>query len=73
MSPISPMRVAADSPPLTPDAAAPLASDLAAEMTRRALRTVAFEAHEMSVERHQELALVGISHIAHLALEFGSL
>ena len=29
---------------------------LAAEMTRRALRTVAFEAHEMSVERHAELA-----------------
>ncbi len=29
---------------------------LAAEMTSRALRTVAFEAHEMSVERHQELA-----------------
>ena len=29
---------------------------LAAEMTRRAWRTVAFEAHEMSVERHQELA-----------------
>ena len=25
-------------------------------MTSRALRTVAFEAHEMSVERHQELA-----------------
>jgi Xaa-Pro aminopeptidase len=29
---------------------------LAAEMTRRGLRTVAFEAHEMSVERHRELA-----------------
>ena len=29
---------------------------LAAEMTSRALRTVAFEAHEMSVERHAELA-----------------
>jgi len=29
---------------------------LAAEMTRRALGTVAFEAHEMSVERHAELA-----------------
>ena len=29
---------------------------LAAEMTSRGLRTVAFEAHEMSVERHQELA-----------------
>ena len=29
---------------------------LATEMTRRALRTVAFEAHEMSVERHAELA-----------------
>ena len=29
---------------------------LAAEMTRRALRTVAFEAHEMSVERHAGLA-----------------
>src|SRR6516225_4655575 len=29
---------------------------LAAEMTRRALRTVAVEAHEMSVERHAELA-----------------
>ncbi len=29
---------------------------LAAEMTRRGLRTVAFEAHEMSVERHAELA-----------------
>ena len=29
---------------------------LAAEMTRRALRAVAFEAHEMSVERHAELA-----------------
>ena len=29
---------------------------LAAEMIRRALRTVAFEAHEMSVERHAELA-----------------
>ena len=29
---------------------------LAAEMTRRALRTVAFEAHEMSVDRHGELA-----------------
>src|SRR5579863_1780532 len=29
---------------------------LAAEMTRRSLRTVAFEAHEMSVERHAELA-----------------
>src|SRR6266581_2896312 len=28
---------------------------LAAEMTSRALRTVAFEAHEMSVERHAEL------------------
>src|ERR1700722_19048905 len=28
---------------------------LAAEMTRRALRTMAFEAHEMSVERHAEL------------------
>ena len=31
---------------------------LAAEMTRRSLRTVAFEAHEMSVERHAELAAV---------------
>ena len=29
---------------------------LAAEMTRRALRTVAVEAHEMSVDRHAELA-----------------
>ena len=29
---------------------------LAAEMTRRALRTVAVEAHEMSVERHAALA-----------------
>jgi len=29
---------------------------LAAEMTSRALSTVAFEAHEMSVERHAELA-----------------
>src|SRR5580704_14209364 len=29
---------------------------LATEVTRRALRTVAFEAHEMSVERHAELA-----------------
>jgi Xaa-Pro aminopeptidase len=29
---------------------------LAAEMTARGLRTVAFEAHEMSVERHAELA-----------------
>ena len=29
---------------------------LAAEMTSRALRAVAFEAHEMSVERHAELA-----------------
>ncbi len=29
---------------------------LAAEMTSRGLRTVAFEAHEMSVERHAELA-----------------
>src|ERR1700752_2211002 len=29
---------------------------LAAEMPSRALRTVAFEAHEMSVERHAELA-----------------
>src|SRR6202167_816482 len=29
---------------------------LAAEMTSRELRTVAFEAHEMSVERHAELA-----------------
>src|ERR1700691_677930 len=29
---------------------------LAAEMTGRELRTVAFEAHEMSVERHAELA-----------------
>ena len=29
---------------------------LAAEMTSRSLRTVAFEAHEMSVERHAELA-----------------
>jgi translation elongation factor P len=29
---------------------------LAAEMARRAFRTVAFEAHEMSVERHAELA-----------------
>ncbi len=29
---------------------------LAAELTRRALRTVAFEAHEMSVERHAALA-----------------
>jgi translation elongation factor P len=29
---------------------------LAAELTRRDLRTVAFEAHEMSVERHGELA-----------------
>jgi Xaa-Pro aminopeptidase len=29
---------------------------LATEMTRRSLRTVAFEAHEMSVERHGELA-----------------
>jgi Xaa-Pro aminopeptidase len=29
---------------------------LAAEMTRRAMRTVAFEAHEMTVERHAELA-----------------
>src|SRR5580658_10445643 len=29
---------------------------LAEEMTNRALRTVAFEAHEMSVERHAELA-----------------
>jgi Xaa-Pro aminopeptidase len=29
---------------------------LAVEMTSRALRTVAFEAHEMSVERHAELA-----------------
>ena len=29
---------------------------LAAEMTTRGRRTVAFEAHEMSVERHQELA-----------------
>src|SRR5580698_4187304 len=29
---------------------------LAAEMTSRALRAVAFEAHEMSVERHGELA-----------------
>ncbi len=29
---------------------------LAAEMTSRAWRTVAFEAHEMSVERHRELA-----------------
>src|SRR5437899_3864974 len=28
---------------------------LAAEMTSRGLRTVAFEAHELSVERHQEL------------------
>src|SRR6202162_5741517 len=33
-----------------------IAPRLAAEMTRRALRTVAFEAHEMSVERHAELA-----------------
>jgi Xaa-Pro aminopeptidase len=30
-------------------------SRLAAEMTARGLRTVAFEAHEMSVERHAEL------------------
>ena len=29
---------------------------LIAEMTSRGLRTVAFEAHEMSVERHAELA-----------------
>jgi Creatinase/Prolidase N-terminal domain. len=29
---------------------------LAAEMASRALRTVAFEAHEMTVERHAELA-----------------
>jgi Xaa-Pro aminopeptidase len=29
---------------------------LAAEMTRRGMRTVAFEAHEMTVERHAELA-----------------
>src|SRR6266568_4696609 len=32
---------------------------LTAEMTSRAWRTVAFEAHEMSVERHQELAAKG--------------
>src|SRR5690242_21402403 len=31
-------------------------SRLAAELTARGLRTVAFEAHEMSVERHAELA-----------------
>src|SRR6516225_8207296 len=34
---------------------------LAAEMTSRALRTVAFEAHEMSFERHAELAAVAES------------